>query len=266
MTTFNNDSLNNELGSEFVKRNDLMLRWGLTVSSFQAIPGLVGFWPMSSIGHDNGVAYDLSGQARNLSYNGNPFYRIHNALVPYIDFDGTGDYLSRATEGGLELTGSGAYGTPGLTMGGWFWEDVQSANRGLIGKWTDTGNQRSYLMGSNSGSLVGAISSNGTGTITVTHSIALATGAWNFLAYRYIPSTVLSVYHLSAISSSAEHNVTSIPATIFSSSTAALQIGAYNAGTQNMNGRASLCFLSACGLSASYIMMLFNQSRTLFGI
>ena len=90
------------------------------ISPFLALPGLVGFWPMSSVQRSTGNAYDLSGQTRTLTYNGNPTYNINNDFAPYIRLDGTGDFLSRADETDLDILGTEtiyASTVRGLTLG-----------------------------------------------------------------------------------------------------------------------------------------------------
>ena len=56
-----------------------------------------------------------------------------------------------------------------------------------------------------------------------------------------------------------------IPASIFNS-TNQLNIGAVVTGSILLNGRASLCFLSANALPDAYTNGLFQQSRILFGV
>jgi hypothetical protein len=261
MTTFNNDSLKSELGSEFVRLNDPINRWSSTVSSFQAIPGLVGFWPMSSVQRSTGNVYDLSGQGRTLTYNGNPTFSTYNSFLPYCDFDGTGDYLSRADETDLDISGTETiYGSNirGLTIGGWFRNDGAGATDGLIGKWNDTGNQRSYLLLTIGDAFRFALSSNGSTSAQV-DSFDYTPGVWYFVIGRSNPAAsemTISVDDLSGTIAG--------PTSIFSS-TADFQIGAYNAGTQNLTGDASLCFLSGMCLSNQIVNMLFQQSRILFG-
>lgn len=262
MTTFNNDSLKHELASEFIRRNDLVARWGLTISSFLAIPGLVGFWPMSSVQRSTGNVYDLSGQGRTLTYNGNPTFDVHNQFVPYIDMDGSGDFLSRADETDLDIIGSETIfpsGQRGLTVGGWFKSDSLAAFETLISKWGDPGNQKSYILQVASGVPLFGISTDGSAASTVSH-VSISTNTWYFIVGRFVPNTFFSVY----VNATGSHQATTI-ATLFNG-TAAFQIGTHNSGTSILGGSASLCFLSAKSLSETLITMLFQQSRVLFGI
>ncbi|NJO31403.1 MAG: hypothetical protein HC874_30490 [Richelia sp. SL_2_1] len=75
---------------------------------------------MSSVQRSTGNVYDLSGQGRTLTYNGNPTFN-YTGLVPYVSLDGTGDFLSRADETDLDILGTETIynsAVRGLTLGG----------------------------------------------------------------------------------------------------------------------------------------------------
>ncbi len=239
---------------------------GNVLASYMALPGLVGFWPMSSVQRSTGNAYDLSGQGRTLTYNGNPAYTYHNGLVPYIDLDGTGDFLSRADETDLDITGAETIyttGAAGLTMGGWFWADSFTGDPCLISKYLPTGNQKSYLMQFlTTGAAQFNISGTGANDLVTTSTTLATTGGWYFCVGVYIPSTSMTIY----INPDSVTNTTSIPASIFVS-TASLNLGRLSDTNSNLlNGRMALCFLCANALGADLISSLFQTSRVIFGI
>lgn len=242
---------------------------GNVLASYMALPGLVGFWPMSSVQRSTGNAYDLSGQGRTLTRNGNPAYTFFNGLVPYIDLDGTGDFLSRADETDLDILGDGEGGVftnpgaAGLTMGGWYWIDTTGADRIFASKFNVTGNQRSYIIYRDEVATVYRfiVSSDGTATTSVDSSVATATGTWIFAVGRFTPSTEIAVF----INSTKDINTTSIPASIFAS-TAGFLIGAASAGAVLLDGRAALVFLCANSLGDDLISSLFSTSRILFEV
>lgn len=222
-----------------------------TIGRYLTLPGLRGFWPMSSF-NESGNAYDLSGQGRHLTYNGNPTYNFGN-LAPFVQLDGTGDYLSRADESGLDIIGSESYVTSskrGLTVGGWFWMDVL-ATAGLMMKWTPYGLQ--YSSG------IRMIVNDGTTYNSGT--ISISAGQWYFCVGRYTPSTSVKVF----VNTQTLENTTSIPASILSTS-ANFYIGSIDGSTQLLDGRASLCFLCATALSDAIINGMYQQSRALFGV
>jgi hypothetical protein len=203
-----------------------------------------------------------------MTYTGNPTYNIYNNLVPYIDLDGTGDYLARADETDLDILGTEAINASsvrGLTLGGWFWFDALSGGtaRGIIGKNVVTGNQRSYVIFITVADVFQfAVSVDGTATTTVNSTVTPATGQWYFMVGRFIPSTEISIF----VNGTETPNTTSIPASIFNS-TAAFEIGRFLANNANViDGRATFCFLSMNALPDAWIFSLFEQSRVLFGV
>lgn len=247
--------------------------WETAVSKFQNLPGLVGFWPMSSVQRSTGQAYDLSGQARHLTYNGNAQYTIYNDIIPYINLDGTGDYLSRADETDLDIQGNEtiyAAGVRGLTLGGWFWLDALTGGtvtRGFINKFLTTGSQRSYTLilttATPQDGVRFAVSQTGSATLAGVNSVeTLATGAWYFLVGRFVPSVSVDVY----VNGSKTSETASIPSSVFAS-TAAFEIGRFNENSSAiLAGRATLCFVCANALPDTLISMLYEQSRKLFGV
>lgn len=237
------------------------------ISPFLLLPGLVGFWPMSSIQRSTGNVYDLSGQSRTLTYNGNPVYN-YSGLVPYIDLDGTGDYLSRADETDLDIIGNEAqYYNKGLTMGGWFWFDNFNSTGnapGIIGKFDAVGNQKSFAIISTSTDWYFRVSSDGSTNYDATATTNHITGAWVNLVLKFVPSTGLYGYVNGVL---ATQNLVATPASLFNS-TAAFQVGMIRVGLNQefFDGRASLCFLCANALSDDLISSLFQQTRPAFGV
>jgi hypothetical protein len=257
-----NARLVDNLRADFQARYEPNFAWKSACSQFLALPGLRGFWPMSSI-DESGNTYDLSNQGRTLTYNGNPTYN-YAGLAPYIDFDGTGDFLSRADEAGLDITGTETYvasAVRGLTLGGWFQANQAGATDGLLSKWDTGANQRSYLVVHNAtNNLEFNISTAGTAvSATAISTGTMSVNAWFFSVARFVPSTSVAVYLNNVKTSSA----TAI-ASIFSSS-ASINIGAVNAANL-LTGRASLCFLCAAALSDAIIGQLYQQSRALMGV
>src|SRR5690606_3924193 len=146
-------------------------------AAFLNLPKLRGFWPMGSI-DSSGNPQDISGQGRNLTNNNAADFGV-DGLAPYIDFNGTNQYLSRGDEAGLDVTGA-------LTFGGWFWFDnVASVEEFVIGKRSETANnQLAYWIDREaSGFARFAVSSNGTvATVkTVGSAIKPRIGRWEFV-------------------------------------------------------------------------------------
>jgi hypothetical protein len=263
-----NDELVQQLTPDFQGRYEPNFAWKSACSQYLALPALRGSWPFSSF-DQTGVAYDLSGQGRTLTAVGPPEYNYHN-LAPYVDFDGANDYLSRADEAGLDITGLEtvvAAGARGLTIGGWFWTDTLAyggTTRGFIGKYLTAGNQRSYMLAFddvlNSPRFI--VSVDGTATVSVL-GMTMATNAWYCIIGRFIPSTELKIW----VNGETATNAVGIPAQIFPSA-ADLNVGAYNNGAaaNRLDGRASMCFLCAAALSDAIVGQIYQQSRAMFGV
>ena len=235
------------------------------VSPFLALPALRGLWVASV--DSGGDWYDLSGLGKTLSYNGDPEFN-YDGLVPYWDYDGAGDFHSRADEADLDITSTETYvaaAVRGLTFGGWFWVDAITTADGLIGKFEWTGGDwRAYVLDIiDSGQVRLLISSDGTagGQVLVTSTNSTATSAWFFVVGRFDPSTELAIF----LNNVKTTNVISIPANIFNSPTD-FEIGAYNVGDRNLDGRAVCCFLCAAACSDAQISSVFEQSRAAFGV
>lgn len=256
-----NDREISRLSGDFQLRYEPNFAWKSACSAFLALPGLRGFWPMSSF-DEAGNARDLSGQGRTLTYNGNPTYN-YDSLAPYIEFDGVGDSLSRSDEAGLDITGTEAYvagAVRGFTTGGWFWlNSFTPLVNAFIAKFTALGNL-SYMLFELAGIYRFGISSDGTAQTTV--DVASPTlGAWHFVVGRFIPSTELAIFDNGVKVT----NVAAIPASIFSGNSA-FCIGLDLADSSYLDGRASLCFLCATALSDAIVLSLFHQTRAMFGV
>jgi len=186
--------------TDIERQVDMMARPEISsdlISPFMALPGLRGFWPTSSF-NETGNAYDLSGQGRTLTYNGNPMYN-YDGLVPYIDLDGTGDYLSRADEAGLDILGTETYvaaAARGLTTGGWFYfNNALGATEGMIAKWNSSlGNHRSYMLRRQAadGTIIFRVSDNGVGSRAAQSTASPTATQWFFVVGRFDPGVELA--------------------------------------------------------------------------
>lgn len=230
---------------------------------FLNLPGLRGLWAAGGTGSGGGM-FDRSGAGLTLTYNGNPTQNIDNGYTPYWDYDGTGDFHSRADEAAFDILGTEAFmaaAVRGLTMGLWVYSTVAGANQGLVSKWTTTGNQRSYRLVKTSADLADfSVSGSGTNEFAVTSAATLSPNEWHFLVGRYTPSTELALWMdgVKAV------NTTAIPAAIFNSTTA-FEIARYNGATL-LTGRVALAFLCGAALSDNLCQALWYRSRAVFWV
>ena len=250
--------------SEIQRRNQHA--WSHACSTFLALPGLRGFWPMSAFSA-TGAAYDQSGNGRTLTYNGNPTYN-YDGLAPYIDLDRTvPDYLSRADEAGLDILGTEAYvAVPGLTLGGWFYFDDVTNDQFLIGKYGGAGSRAYRLI------LFGSVANDpirfyiSTDGVANTEFVSLDGGtisAWQFVVGRFNDADAGE--ELKIWRNNITNTATTLVGSIFNAPSS-FTIGANSAAGNPFDGRASMCFLCAAALSDNIIAALYAQTRALFGV
>jgi len=251
----------NEMTRRVIGFADKYAAFRHAVSAFSGLPGLRGLWTMAD--YDvNGNAEDQTNYDLLLTRNGDPYYN-YLGLFPYVDFDGTGDYLARADEAALDITGTEAHlydDLKGLTMGGWFWfrDDTPAAIEYFMSKMGAAGNYSYRLYHAVDGSIRFGISDDGTNFDSVTGG---TTNGWTFAVGRFDPSTEVAVWvnNVKAI------NVVAIGASIFSGN-GPFQISGLNGGGGLMDGRASIAFLCSAMLPDDMIGALFQQSRALYGV
>lgn len=233
---------------------------------FLGLPGLRGYWPMGAFS-DTGAAIDQSGNGRTLTYNGNP---THNYVTtygaPYLDLDGTGDYLSRVDEAGLDILGTESYvgsAVRGLTMGGWFYFDTLTANADtLMSKWGTSTASGAYMLYVGTANVIVFITENSAGTLSqVTSSAAPSATAWHLIVGRFTPSTEVAVF----IDKVKTVNTTSI-ITNLRNNAIALEIGNWSTGGGVMDGRVSNCFLCATVLSDTALDNLYDNTKSYYGL
>lgn len=245
------------------------------ISPYMGLPGLIGFWPMATVQRSTGnvpnYAPTYTGATKqDMVYNGNPTYNYYNGIVPYIDLDGTGDYLNVADNTDIDVIGTETqYAHPGLTVGCWFNGDTfTSVNNGLITKTnvpSGSGQIAWYLTWDFDSSIGFSTSTAGTGAtsggVSSSSNVALA-GSWVFAAGRWTPSTEWKVW----VNDSTFTNTTSVHAAIFNSS-APLTIGDFGTpATGPLDGQITFCFMCATALSDAMVNLLFQQTRALFGV
>lgn len=259
MTKLRNSEIETELNPFFMDRNDALARLGLINSVIINQQGLRGYWTMTQP-DSNGDQFDLSGNGRTLTYNGNPIYDT-TGWLGYIDLDGTGDTLTRADEAALDITATESYiANPGCTMFCWFNPDVL-AQQSLMAKWDFSTNNRSYRLNiDGSNKVQSLVSANGVAFSSVSTTTSISIDAWQFGAFRFQPLQLDVWLNEEMVSSVVAE------ATIFNGNDS-FQIGSVNAGTSTLfNGQISICALYASALSDIDVRKIFEISRILFKV
>jgi hypothetical protein len=177
-------------------------------------------------------------------------------LATYGDFVAAEEaYFTRADEAGTSITDA-------ITLGCWCWFDAEStgAATGLISKWLEAGNLRSYVLYKNAAnSFVFSISSNGTAVTTITDSVAnYGAGEWFFVAGKLTQGDKLSLF----VNGTWYTNVTTIPMGIYDS-TEALDFGRYN-HSNYLDGRMCHAFLCGYAVPDWFIEALYAHTKSMF--
>ena len=239
------------------------------ISALQFLPALRGLW-VSSL-DESGDVYDFSEQGRKLTNPGPALVGLDDRW-PYLQFDGSNDYLYRGDEAGLDISGAESFvesAYQGLTAGGVFrFDDLSGANNmGVLGRWKTTGNQRSWLLylRDTTQRLQAVASDNGTSTVmSIASSKVLGSKDYYFCVFRFVPSTSLDVW----VNDTKDSDTAgTLIATLFNTS-AQFNVMAYNDGAAaNRNqGREVFSFLCAAALSDDLIELIYANCAEVFGL
>lgn len=239
------------------------------IDTILTLPGLRGFWPMSSVGNA-GAAIDISGQQRSLAKSGFCLYGSDNKM-PYVHFNGIDEYLTRIDDPGLDILGNEPYiSSPGLTIGGFFRFSnfSDTSQTALVGKYGGGVGQRSYLIGVNTPSgrsPVFSVSQDGTNIVSVQHITQLYPTIWYFIAARFVPSQEMALFvdgdKVINTAPGKGISASSVPSSIYNSPSP-FQIGAAFS-SMLFSGSAALCFVCVSALSDDDILRVLDTSFAL---
>jgi hypothetical protein len=179
-----------------------------------------------------------------------------SGLIAYGDFTrGSLTYLSRPDEAGTSITDE-------LTLGCWCWFDEEStdAATGLICKWLEAGNLRSYaLFKDASNKFTFIVSDDGTNEYSIDDGgVNYAEDTWFYVVGRFTPNNEMALF----VNGTWYLDNIGIPAAIFDS-TEALDFGRKN-HTDYLDGRMSDAFISGCSVPTRFIETMFAHSRAMF--
>ena len=223
-----------------------------------SLPGLRGLWTMASF-DESGNALDISGNGRTLTYAGNPTYSA-NGLLPYIVLDGTGDWLTRADEAALSITGAETYvatAEQGLTIHAVVYFDATGSNDTVLAKWDSGTANRSYRIFKNDSDLIKFQTFDGT-TADLVGTTEVAAETYYHIVGRFDPSTEIATF----VNNVKVANTTSIPAAI-DDTTEALSIGADSDNGYPTPGRIGMVGLYAAKHTDAQIAAVFQQLEPL---
>jgi len=236
--------------------------------AFLALPGLRGFWPMSAVDESGNVACmpNFTTTIARLTKQGDPVFG-YDGFLPYVEFDGTGDYLSHSDTTHFDILGTESYiENPGLTFGGLFNVGNDSDVHALIGKY-GAATYKSFQIMADGGSagdpVTFYVSDDGSNTDSVSIS-GYSINTWHLIIARFDDNDTgeeMKIW-LDDESETASTDRNSIANTAYP-----FTIGAvYGSPIENpMTGKASLCFLCASALSDSTISELYNLVQPFLG-
>lgn len=248
--------------NSFFQRNyDPTFARSNAISSFLMLPGLRGYWPMSTVQSTADVR-DYSGNGLTLTRVG-ALYGFYS-LAPMVIFDGT-DYLYRLDGADIEISGAESYipaSQQGLTVGGWFrLREPFAANTTLMSKWGASGAYGYRLYLDSNEEVAFEVSGDGTATLGVSSTIAPGEDEWFFAVGRFDPGDSISIWK----NNFRARELTSVPASIYNNAIQ-FQISGNNGANNLVTGDASLCFLCASALGDGAILSLYEVTRALFGV
>lgn len=218
------------------------------------LPQLRGLWPMSSV-DENMDAQDLSAQGRDLTNNNAATYGIHK-LVPYVEFDGTGQSLSRPHDAALAANSDGE-----LTFGGWFYL-TDNNSKYLMSSYGYSPNQNYYLV-VHAGQIGVAISRDGASVDNLGHPLDEVTiPGWVFVVGKKekIGSEWKITLHINNTTSTLD-----TPYDTYTGGNSQFMIGDADYPIYPMEGKAALCFFCATAVPESIIRRLFAKGAPFFG-
>jgi hypothetical protein len=272
----NPDELIGILNAEYQARAEPNFALAKATSTFLALPVLRGFWPTSSVVGGPTVApggnlNDISGNGLLLTYTGNPLYGI-DELAPYADFDGTGDYFTRAGAGvndPLDLLGTETYvdtSLQGMSIGCWVNVDAYANDDGIITK----GDIAGAAPNINYGLELFTVPNRfrlwiGTGAgAAVVSTATTTTGTWYFVVGRFNHTTKdIDIF---------VNGVFATPVATgllggLQNNNSPFNLGTYNNNaTYCLDGRISMAFACASFISNAHVRNLYHQTRTLYNV
>lgn len=222
-------------------------------------PNLRGVWLMNQWAP--GFIYDLTGQARHMSTNGTIAFQQHtNNLLRYLTLDGSSTYLSRASEAGLEITGS-------LSVMGWFYKTTAGTTLPLVSKASTLSastNLAWFLANGSGGNLNMSICSGTTITSATTPAPA---GEWIFGVGAYSPPSLggyVRTYLGTRDGWGVNEVTTGIPASINNPTAVGLTIGALHGGSSFASGNCAMAAIMNSASNETLFRTFFDYTKDAF--
>lgn len=211
----------------------------------------VFFDPANPNGYDSSYLYDLSGNGNDGTLNGSP---VVNA--GYVPLNGTSQWVSMGDIGD-------PYGS--FTMLAWVYFTSISGDQVISAKWTNTGDNRSWLMYNSNGSSIFYVDKTGTfGNVRNNQAFSqYSTGVW-YLAGLTFDSTTgdLVMYNNNTSTATASYSTSGD----LYDGTASVNIGYQEAAAPRyLNGRIGKYFLYKSVLSTTDRTSIWDDTKAEYG-
>jgi hypothetical protein len=177
-------------------------------------------------------------------------------MKSYKDFiRASSQYLSRADEDALSFHEN-------LTVGCWVYFDAESTDveTGIISKWYETGNERSYVLYKDSNNIIHfKVSNTGADEYDITdYGISYKEEQWFYIVGRFAPSVELALF----VNGIWFKQVDDVPADIYNSSEN-FEIGRYNRDNY-LDGRVCQAFVCGYTVPDRFICSMYAHAKALF--
>ena len=259
-----NPQLVDNMSAKFRRLNNPAHAMADAIGMLQMFPGIRGIWTGGAIGASGGLRELINDL--HLTNNNNPLFGYNtNTLISRVQYNGTNQYHSRASEAAFNITGTESYvatAQRGLTIGAWVrFDNNATATEMIASKWQGGANLSYALHRLSTGVLRFAISNDGSTQVNADTSATMTSGNPYFVCGRFTPSTSLGA----RINGTNVPNTTSIPASVFSGSSD-FCIAANGTGANYLDGSVLLTFLCAAAVPDIFIDTYFQMTAPLFGV
>jgi hypothetical protein len=243
-------------------------RIGDVLGAVLAMPALRGAWLMSSFEPSGDVSEDevkdQSGQDRTLTTNDNPQIG-EDAFLPYVNLDGSTQYLSRADEAMLDIRGNETTvlsAQRGLTIGVvCYFDNEASAREAAITKGGAGTNNTAYWIERRADGLARFLIADGSKFQYAQSTVAVGAGEWTSFIGRFDPSTEVALF----VNDLKYTDTEDIPATLLDATSAFVVGACVDADDYYMDGRVALVWICAACVRDAVLMKYYGRLKPFLG-
>lgn len=252
-----NDGLYNMLKSDFVSSRNPAYGWTNIIGSFMYLPRLHALWPIGLRNEAGTTLTDLSTNGRSLTVATSTPLDV-DVFIPYAGMDGTNNYYLFRTDasGGLDFNTTSSF-----TFIGWVMQDVaQSGARYVMAKATNLAATSQYALYLSGGQFTFEVYDSVTTLFSVTSTVTIEYGKWNFVACRFEASNNFSLYVNGTMT-----NGSSIP-TSLANTAASFTLGQRGdlSSSTRLDGKIAICSFTLGACPESVLFTLYQSTKPAF--